>query len=221
MAFMRMRSPRRAPPPRRREGSTAKTTSRSLSAWSRRTRRTSSSVSDDLPDPPVPVTPRTGTGRRGGRGAQLVEQRCGQPADLYGGDDPSEGAMVPREQLVDRRDRPVVVHRDRIDVGRFDDGVDHASQAHPLAVLRREDAADAGLLQQGDLVGHDHATPATEDAHVAAAPAAQLVDQVAEVLDVAALVRGHRHGLRVLLDDGREHLLHRAVVAQVDHLATL
>ncbi len=62
-AFMRMRSPSSAPPPRRRVGSTAMTATRSLSWKSSRNRRMSSSVSDDLPDPPVPVMPRTGTGR--------------------------------------------------------------------------------------------------------------------------------------------------------------
>ena len=64
-AFIRIRSPSSAPPPRRRVGSTASTAIRSLSSWSRRNRRSSSSVSDDLPDPPVPVMPSTGTRRRG------------------------------------------------------------------------------------------------------------------------------------------------------------
>ena len=63
MAFMRMRSPRSAPPERRRVGSTASTAMRSASSWSSRNRSTSSSVSDDLPDPPEPVIPSTGTGR--------------------------------------------------------------------------------------------------------------------------------------------------------------
>ena len=62
-AFIRIRSPSRAPPPRRRVGSTAITAIRSLSCWSTRKRRTNSSVSDDFPDPPVPVMPSTGTGR--------------------------------------------------------------------------------------------------------------------------------------------------------------
>lgn len=62
-AFIRMRSPSRAPPPRRRVGSTASTATRSASPWSIRILRTSSSVSEDLPEPPVPVMPRTGTWR--------------------------------------------------------------------------------------------------------------------------------------------------------------
>ncbi len=63
IAFIRMRSPRSAPPSRRRVGSTAMTAMRSLSSRSRRNRRSSSSESELLPDPPVPVIPRTGTPR--------------------------------------------------------------------------------------------------------------------------------------------------------------
>ncbi len=59
--FIRIRSPRRAPPPLRRVGSTASTATRTLSCWSIRRRRTSSSVSELLPLPPVPVMPSTGT----------------------------------------------------------------------------------------------------------------------------------------------------------------
>ena len=61
MAFMRMRSPKRAPPLLRREGSMEITAMRNWSSWSSRKRRISSSVSDDLPAPPVPVMPITGT----------------------------------------------------------------------------------------------------------------------------------------------------------------
>jgi len=59
-AFIRMRSPRRAPPVLRFEGSTERMaiviSGRSLSA-----RRTISSVRDDFPEPPVPVMPTMGT----------------------------------------------------------------------------------------------------------------------------------------------------------------
>ena len=60
IAFMRMRSPSRAPPLLRRDGSMEITATRRLSSWSRRSRRISSSVSEDLPAPPVPVMPSTG-----------------------------------------------------------------------------------------------------------------------------------------------------------------
>ena len=60
MAFIRMRSPSKAPPVLRRVGSTAITATRKPSAWSSRQRRINSSVSEDLPEPPVPVMPSTG-----------------------------------------------------------------------------------------------------------------------------------------------------------------
>ncbi len=61
IAFMRMRSPSRAPPDLRRDGSIEITAMFRRSPWSRRMRRISSSVSEDLPAPPVPVMPRVGT----------------------------------------------------------------------------------------------------------------------------------------------------------------
>ena len=61
IAFMRMRSPSKAPPLLRREGSMEMTAMRKLSPQSRRRRRISSSVSEDLPAPPVPVMPMLGT----------------------------------------------------------------------------------------------------------------------------------------------------------------
>jgi hypothetical protein len=63
MAFMRMRSPRSAPPLLRRDGSMDTTAMDSASSRSRRRRRTSSSVRLDFPAPPVPVMPRTGMRR--------------------------------------------------------------------------------------------------------------------------------------------------------------
>jgi hypothetical protein len=60
IAFMRMRSPSRAPPLLRRDGSIEITATRGVSFWSSRRRRISSSVRDDLPAPPVPVMPSTG-----------------------------------------------------------------------------------------------------------------------------------------------------------------
>ncbi|MCY1533136.1 hypothetical protein D9M68_684490 [compost metagenome] len=59
IAFIRMRSPSRAPPVFRLEGSTEIIAS-VLSFTSMRKRRTSSSTRDDFPAPPVPVMPNTG-----------------------------------------------------------------------------------------------------------------------------------------------------------------
>ena len=59
MEFMRMRSPNKAPPVLRFEGST-ETTAICLSVKSIKKRRTNSSTKDDFPEPPVPVIPSTG-----------------------------------------------------------------------------------------------------------------------------------------------------------------
>ena len=61
--------------------------------------------------------------------------------------------------------------------------------------------------------------PYTADIRPARGP--EPVDQVAEVLDVAALVGADRHALDVLLDGRRHHLVDRPVVAQMDHLDPL
>ena len=51
-----------------------------------------------------------------------------------------------------------------VEVGLADHVVDHALQAHPPAVLRRVDAADAVVLQLGDLLADDDAAAAAEHA---------------------------------------------------------
>ena len=58
MAFIRMRSPRRAPPVLRLDGST-EIMANFWDSLARKNRKISSSISDDLPAPPVPVMPRT------------------------------------------------------------------------------------------------------------------------------------------------------------------
>ena len=76
----------------------------------------------------------------------------------------------------------------------------------PLAVLGGEDR-DAARAQPLDLVVDDHAAAAADDLDVAGAALAQRLDEVLEVLDVAALVGRHRDALDVLLDRGVDDLL--------------
>ena len=135
---------------------------------------------------------------------------------LDAGDHPGQRRAVTRQQLVGGR----AAQRPQVVVAVADDGVDHPRQAHPLPVLGREDR-DAGPAQPLDLVVHDHAAATADDLDVAGAAAAELLDEVLEVLDVAALVRRHRHALHVLLDRRLDDLGDRAVVAEVDHLAAL
>ena len=59
MAFIRILSPRSAPPVFRLEGST-EINPTVLVGKSIKNRRTNSSTKDDLPAPPVPVIPKTG-----------------------------------------------------------------------------------------------------------------------------------------------------------------
>ena len=59
MAFMRMRSPKSAPPVLRLDGSTD-INPMVLVGKSIKNRRTNSSTKDDFPAPPVPVIPKTG-----------------------------------------------------------------------------------------------------------------------------------------------------------------
>ena len=49
----------------------------------------------------------------------------------------------------------------------------------------------------------------------------KLVDQVAEVLHVPALVRRHGHAVGVLFDGGLHHVGHAAVMTQMNHLGAL
>src|SRR5207247_2071725 len=83
----------------------------------------------------------------------------------------------------------------RVHVALGDHRVHHASQAHALTVLGGEDAGHAVGLQLGDLAGHDDPAAAAVDPHVAAALGPQPVDQVPEVLVVAALVGRHGYAL--------------------------
>ena len=97
---------------------------------------------------------------------------------------------------------------------------DHAFQAQLLAVVRRIDPRHAVIVQFLDLGRHDHAATAAEDLDVAAAALLEHVDHVLEVLDVPALVGTDGDAVSVLLQRRGDHFLYRAVVAQVDHLAT-
>ena len=216
MAFMRIRSPSSAPPPLRRVGSMESTAMRSLSSWSSRKRRTSSSVSEDLPAPPVPVMPSTG--RRVRRGEQR-RASAGSRSGLGERDGAGQRAPCrPRSRSSQRR-------RGHARRGR--------RRTHRIISLiipgRPRRWPSSGLKMRAtpyscsscDLARHDHAAAAAEDLDVPAAALAQQVDHVLEVLDVAALVRADRDALRVLLQRGRDDLVDRAVVAEVDHLGAL
>jgi len=108
-----------------------------------------------------------------------------------------------------------------VDVAGLDHRQDHADQAESLAVFRAEDARYAVAVQVGDFGRHDHAAAAAEYLDVLAAASSQQVDHVLEILDVAALVARHGDALCVFLQRGRHDVVHRAVVAQVDHFGAV
>ena len=212
-----MRSPSRAPPPRRRVGSMATQAMRSLSCWSTRRRRTSSSVRLDLPDPPVPVMPSTGVRR-----ADAARSSSARSSSVRW---PVSAAV--RARAIGRRGRRRAPPRPwsgrtshRSVSQAADDLVDHAGQPEALAVLGAEDR-DPGGAQALDLGRDDDPAAAPDDLDVAGAGLAQQLDEVLEVLDVAALVGGDGDALDVLLDRGVDDLADAAVVAEVDHLGAL
>ena len=128
----------------------------------------------------------------------------------------------PRSRVVAAGDERRRVGRQvvrEIGVAGRDDLVDHPLQAELLAVFRGKDPRDAVVVQLGDLGRHDDAAAAAEHLDVRRAALPQEVQHVLEELDVTTLVRRDRDAVRVFLDRAVDDLLHRPVVAEVDHLA--
>ncbi len=95
--------------------------------------------------------------------------------------------------------------------------VDHALQAHALAVLHRIQMRHAILVQFLHFGRHDHAAAAAEHLDALAATLFQQIDHVLEKLDVSALVRGYRNALGVFLQRRIDDLFHRTVVPKMNH----
>ena len=213
-AFILIRSPSRAPPPRRRVGSIASTAMRSLS---------SKSIAE-APQQLVGQRRLTGPARSGDaeHGNRLGWQRlpdtlcqAGGPSGLEHGDRTRQRSRAAAEHGVQAR-----LIRAQVDVARRDQLVDHAGQAQPLPVLRREDRYSA-VSQQGDLLGHDDAAAAPVHLDVTRPELGEPLHKVAEVLDVPTLVGRQGDALRIFLDRGACHYLDTAVVPEVDHLRAL
>ncbi len=153
--------------------------------------------------------------RAPGRGLPQRAGELGVAPGLEHGDRARQGRVVPGEHGL--RGRRL---RRQVDVAGGDHGVDHAGEPELLPVRRREDG-DPPFGQRPDLLVDDHPAAAAVHAHVPGAALPEGVDEVAEVLQVAALVGADRDTLRVLLQGGLDDLAHAAVVPQVDHLAAL
>ena len=113
------------------------------------------------------------------------------------------------------------VHGQAAGLGALDHVLDHLHQAHLHAVVGVVDALDAVVLQLADFLRRDRAAAAAEHADMAGAAFFEHVHHVLEVLDVAALVAGQRDAVGVFLQRGPHHVLHRAVVAEVDDFRAL
>src|SRR5690606_9513502 len=106
-------------------------------------------------------------------------------------------------------------------LGAPDHVLDHRHQPHVHAVIGVVDALDAVGLELPDLLRGDGAAATGEHLDVPGAALAQHVHHVLEVLDVAALVAGQGDAVGVLLQRGADHVLDRAVVAEVDDFRAL
>ncbi|MNS70339.1 hypothetical protein D3C72_1036810 [compost metagenome] len=164
--------------------------------------------------------PRNAEHRRGGGlrpGMEGLDQRRVGAAVLERGHQLGQRAAVATGHGIERGGRVT----GQVDIAALHHVRDHAGQAHALAVLGAVDARHAVGLQLADLVRHDHAAAAAEHLDVLAAVLAQQIDHVFEVFDVPALIAGDGDALGILLQRGGHHLVHGAVVAQVDHLAAV
>jgi hypothetical protein len=71
-----------------------------------------------------------------------------------------------------------------------------------------------------DFCRKDRSSATSEDLYVVRTTLVEELAHVGKVLDVAALVRRHSYGLSVFLDCTVYNFLYRAVVSEVDDLAT-
>ncbi len=216
IAFMRMRSPSSAPPLLRREGSMEITATLSASPWSSRRRRISSSVRLDLPAPPVPVMPRTG-----------VLMSFAAPCRSL----TSAASALPFSSAVINW----ASARQAASVWPWIASSDFGAWTHrswsafitisPIMPARPMRWPSSGLKMRTPCsfrprisAGTITPPPPPKTLDLPAAALSQQLDHVLEVFDVPALVGTDRDALSVFLQRGGDDLVHRAVVAQVDHL---
>ena len=169
-----------------------------------------------LPRPPGPGHAEDGHLARGRRASQRLEDRPVEGILLDRGDRPREREPVATDEGVDRRERGPLGA-----AGELHHLLRHPGEPEPRAVLGGEDLRDPPCLELGDLLRDDHPAAAAEHLDPGPAPAGELVDQVGEVLHVAALVRAQGDAVDVLVDGRLDDLCDRAVVPEVHDLAPL
>ena len=98
--------------------------------------------------------------------------------------------------------------------------IDHALQTHRPAIVGRINPRDAIIHEFFDLFRQNHTATTTKNLDVLGTSFLQQIIHVFEVLVVTALVAGHGNGVGILLNGGLHHLLHTAIVTQVNHFTT-
>ena len=94
--------------------------------------------------------------------------------------------------------------------------LDHPLEPETLAVARRVNARHTVIVEGPALFGNNDPAATAENADVAATALAQHIHHVFEVLHMTALIGTHGDTVHILLEGGTDHLLHGAVVAQMD-----
>ena len=95
---------------------------------------------------------------------------------------------------------------------------DHAHQPHALPIFRAKNP-HALRGQFANLRRHDHAAAAAKHLDMRTAALLQELRHVFEILDMPALIAAHANALHILLQRSGNHIIDRAVVPQMNHLA--
>ena len=98
---------------------------------------------------------------------------------------------------------------------------DHSLESEATAVFRTEDAGNPAFVECVDFLRNNCSAAASIHPDVSCTQFVQSLDQVGEELHVAALIRGDRNGVCILLKRRLDDLIDRPVVAEVDHLDSL
>lgn len=149
------------------------------------------------------------------RRGELGQIRRGQRILLQAGERSGQRRPIPAQHRIQgcRCARQILI-------AIADQPIDHARQAEPLPVLRREDG-HPGRGQPLDLLVDDDPAAPAEDAHMPGPGLLQRRRQIFEVLDMPALIRADGDTLHILADRGVHHLAHGPVVPEVNDLGPL
>ena len=98
--------------------------------------------------------------------------------------------------------------------------IDHALQSHGTSIVGRINPCDAIIHEFFDFFWQNHTATTTKNLDMFGAAGLQQIEHVFEVLVMTALIARHCDGIGIFLNGCFYHLLHTAIVTQVNHLAT-